>query len=454
MRLEMSPPQRLEGDSDLAVPPTTPPKLEDKGPNPRETKFKFMFNGIPVRSSESSKRPHTLSPLKGERNPKRRTSALNPAQAQEWHPNNSPRSHESTTTTSSPPQNANNLSHQQGTPVTTREMGTPKREEQEPQLSGQWLSPTPLPLLQPRPRRSTTSKLPHAQVTEDTNMELDQARSLSPTPLTTGEDWDEMMEDIRASLTPITPSNNRATQELSRSTGGQQRNLYLTQRDVGMGTLGQDRDVRTPEEASQTKEVTKTARPNGGWPKMHLVSSPLENVADSQVLAWNKVKTAKLWARIFRAKYEQNSLATVDKTRELIKSLIHIEDDVSLGMSFPQQKRHIDSDRFPLPYHMLISGLSREQVEHLIALEVVATTEVTVIFKPFEDQRPTFVMTISGLTYTESPGATQAVIELVHEHILDTKEIIQLATECSQAPRDQAIVEIMDNITAKYIKVK
>lgn len=48
----------------------------------------------------------------------------------------------------------------------------------------------------------------------------------------------------------------------------------------------------------------------------------LENVAMSQVGAWKKVSTNKIWARLFQSKYETNSLMTVNKTHALIKSLV------------------------------------------------------------------------------------------------------------------------------------
>ncbi|KAG6867547.1 hypothetical protein C0993_001348 [Termitomyces sp. T159_Od127] len=200
--------------------------------------------------------------------------------------------------------------------------------------------------------------------------------------------------------------------------------------------------------------LQRTATPNGGWPKIHLDSNPLDNVAPAQITAWKKVVTGKLWARIFRGKYEQNSLGTVDKTRAIIKSLILIENDVTLGVSFPQQERSMDSDRFPTPYHMLVSGLTHAQVEHLTRLEIVSTKEITVIFKPFKDQRPSFVLTIYGLTFNDSQEAHTMVTDLVKTCIKDSEQIMKHILECAPQLKDRVLNDILNNISVKFLDVK
>ncbi|KAG6897499.1 hypothetical protein C0992_000929 [Termitomyces sp. T32_za158] len=105
-------------------------------------------------------------------------------------------------------------------------------------------------------------------------------------------------------------------------------------------------------------------------------------------------------------------MATVDKTRALIKGLVNIRNNEDFGVSFPLQKVAVEADRFPPLYHMLISGLMQQQAEYLANLEIVSTKEAKIIFRAFENPRPSFALTIHGLTFTNSVGAPPKVTNI------------------------------------------
>ncbi|KAG6886618.1 hypothetical protein C0992_003154, partial [Termitomyces sp. T32_za158] len=214
------------------------------------------------------------------------------------------------------------------------------------------------------------------------------------------------------------------------------------------------REVTEDNITTNSRGLRRTAAPNGGWPKVHLLSTPWENVADSQAEAWSLVTSPKLWARVFRGKYEPNSLEIVDKTREIIKKLIPIDGEISWGVSFPPQKCRIDTDRFPTPYHMLISGIPADQVDYISSLEVISTEEITILLKPFENQRPEFITTICGLTFHNSPESAPVVLDLVTNRFRSSKVIVLHVTENSSLAQDKAVAEIMDNLSVKFIEVK
>lgn len=87
---------------------------------------------------------------------------------------------------------------------------------------------------------------------------------------------------------------------------------------------------------------------------------------------------------------------------------------------FIQTKTQINSERFPLAFHMLISGLTTTQVEYLINIEVDSNLDITILFKPFADQRPSFVATIYGLTLQNKLWGC-----LVSRNRADQKEVCQ-----------------------------
>ncbi|KAG6895095.1 hypothetical protein C0992_003180 [Termitomyces sp. T32_za158] len=214
-------------------------------------------------------------------------------------------------------------------------------------------------------------------------------------------------------------------------------------------------DVKTEAHiTTNTSGIQRTATPDGGWPKIHLVSSPMDNVAKSQIEAWRKVTTTKLWARLFRGKYEPNSLETVDKTRALIKGLIRVESDVALGVSFPLQELASGIERFPSPYHMLISGLTTEQSVFLTSLEVVSTKDITLIFKPFLDQRPSFVLTICGLTFHDSEEAREVVEDLVKTRIKESEAVMKHIVDSAPMLKERVARDIFSNISVKFLEVK
>lgn len=181
---------------------------------------------------------------------------------------------------------------------------------------------------------------------------------------------------------------------------------------------------------------------------------PWDNIEDSQVEAWNKVTSAKLWARIFRGKYEQNSLATVDKTCNVIRSLVEVKSEVALGVLFLVQKWQLDGECFPTPYHMLISGLTKEQASYLSRLEVVCTQEITLLFKPFEDQHLSFIAKICSFTFRNSEEVHPVVMDIIKKHYNELKEIIAHVMESAPIPLDCAMLQILESISIKYIEVK
>ncbi|KAG5723843.1 hypothetical protein E4T56_gene9883 [Termitomyces sp. T112] len=97
----------------------------------------------------------------------------------------------------------------------------------------------------------------------------------------------------------------------------------------------------------------------------------------------------------------------------------------------------MDSKHFSTPYYMLISGLSLTQAEYLTGLEVISTKEVTIFLKCFGEQRPTFVLTIYGLTFNDSEEACSAVTDLVKSCLNDSEAIQKHIAECAPMLKEE-----------------
>lgn len=55
-----------------------------------------------------------------------------------------------------------------------------------------------------------------------------------------------------------------------------------------------EREVVESNVITNSKGLRRTAAPNGGWPEIHLQSSPWDNVEDSQIEAWSEVTSRKI----------------------------------------------------------------------------------------------------------------------------------------------------------------
>ncbi|KNZ74790.1 hypothetical protein J132_06010 [Termitomyces sp. J132] len=270
------------------------------------------------------------------------------------------------------------------------------------------LQPSPLPINQSQIHNKSTPPPPNSQPRFTFNMDMMNVcsehtpRDFDASTTAVGNSaWDNILVDTPpSSPSPSITLLGPKAYARAASTSPSFTNAQNYSQESGDGIY---RDIKMENNiTTNASGLKRTATLNGGWPKIHLGSHPLNNVATAQAKTWNNVTSAKLWARLFRGKYEPNSLATVDRTRALIKSLVRAESDMVLGVSFPLQERSMESDRFPNPYHILISGLSSQQAKHLVNLEVVSTKDITVVFKAFQEQRPSFVLTIYGLTFVNN----------------------------------------------------
>ncbi|KAG6895226.1 hypothetical protein C0992_002483 [Termitomyces sp. T32_za158] len=443
----------------------------------KDGSFRFTFECRKVKAVESAKRPPPQSPA-GAKSAKRHTLEANP-------PFTTPVRPPPTQTQSleDPPSPTLNTRRTAGnTPHGTATLADPETAPRHPELAASEVSISEIARLErvqlkssePGPPQSTPtlSKSITTQNQTDTPIFEGDPFNMSTT-LVAGSDWDDILVDSPP-RTPVATSFQKGKGidfPLDKYKGMSFKrlppevpsveNTTITPMSPAPADLLQGPPApHLSDEASEANAASAptvqqmTERPNGGWPTLHQAVNPLENVADIQIEAWKKATGAKLWAREFRAKFEHNSLPLVDKTRSIIKSLAQIEDDELLGVSFPLQKQASTTDRFPPPFNMLISGLTEAQAAFLAGLEVVSTKEITILFMPFDSQRPSFALTICGLTFMHTERASAMVTSLVKNRFLDSKEIVTHIGDCAPMSKDLLVRDITDGITVKYIEVK
>ncbi|KAG6898938.1 hypothetical protein C0993_002528 [Termitomyces sp. T159_Od127] len=206
------------------------------------------------------------------------------------------------------------------------------------------------------------------------------------------------------------------------------------------------------------KGLKRTATPEGGWPQIHLAAAPTYNIAPSTLRDWEEIEGPTLWARLYRGKYEPTvagKTGTIDACKNIIKNLVYIEYDEDLAVMFPDQDLPADNDnKFPHPYHLLIFGLNQQQIDRLTNLQIVSTPEASFIFLPNQAPRPLYILTISGLTYQNTPRAKTLVENLARRAFRDNPEIRAFLEGRTDDGAEETIYHTLDSIHTSFILLK
>ncbi|KAG6875749.1 hypothetical protein C0993_007609 [Termitomyces sp. T159_Od127] len=206
------------------------------------------------------------------------------------------------------------------------------------------------------------------------------------------------------------------------------------------------------------KGLKRTVTPNGGWPQIHLAAAPTFNIAPNTLLEWEEMEGPTLWAHLYRGCYEHTvagKTRTIDVCKKIIKNLVYVEYDEDLAVVFSDQDLLADNDnKFPHPYHLLVSGLSQQQIDCLAELQIVLTPETTIIFLPNNASKPLYILTISGLTYQDTPRAKALVENLARRAFHADPEICALLEGKMEQETEETMLRILNNICASFILLK
>lgn len=134
------------------------------------------------------------------------------------------------------------------------------------------------------------------------------------------------------------------------------------------------------------KGLQRTATPPGGWPKVYLAAHPAYNIAAETLSKWGNITKLTIWACLYWAKYkstEAGRMKARDMIKNVIKKLVYVKHNESIAAIFPDQDLPPkDDNRYLHLYHLLIVSLDPQQALRLLDLEVVVTTEATILFLP------------------------------------------------------------------------
>ena len=80
--------------------------------------------------------------------------------------------------------------------------------------------------------------------------------------------------------------------------------------------------------------------------------------------------------------------------------------------------------------------------------------DITLLFLPFKERPPSFVLTLYGLSYTDSDEAKLEVAGLVKICIQESPAVVRHISKSAPLLRDRVMKDLLSNISVSFIEVK
>ncbi|KAH7905271.1 hypothetical protein BJ138DRAFT_1118625 [Hygrophoropsis aurantiaca] len=199
-----------------------------------------------------------------------------------------------------------------------------------------------------------------------------------------------------------------------------------------------------------------TATPPSGFPTPQLAESVWTNTSEENDINWNRKGDPKCWVRVYRGKYEKDSIETVERIREVVgKFLEKNEEDTAKITPSPPTARYETVERLPPPYHFLLFGISQAEVMVLIDQKVIAADGIACFFLPFVQPLPTYICTLENFTYPDSEWSNGQIAEVVRATLRQNPDVISFIHNHIPMADAGAAVQAIDTIriTSLHINV-
>ncbi|KAG6808302.1 hypothetical protein H0H92_004585 [Tricholoma furcatifolium] len=147
--------------------------------------------------------------------------------------------------------------------------------------------------------------------------------------------------------------------------------------------------------------VDFTPIPEGGFPYVQLGTDPTFRLAENKKNACESKPQPKIWARLWRGEYDDSPQA---QTRDIlsIQRVIFQRTQEKPQILAPTRddSTHVGGRGKHLPpHHFLVSGISKETCDRLVAERVVSTPQAQVFFIPYNPGNPSYICTIKGFLF-------------------------------------------------------
>ncbi|KAI5991387.1 hypothetical protein EDD15DRAFT_2197387 [Pisolithus albus] len=183
-------------------------------------------------------------------------------------------------------------------------------------------------------------------------------------------------------------------------------------------------------------EVTPT--PPGGFPIPQIGCSVWKNINHMVRASWTIKPGPKVWARVWKARYEDDHQPTLTKIQTLVEKIAGPGVATTLCVSVPVAAERL-REKLPPPWHYLISNIPQSLADFLGRQVVVSTPDVTCFFLPFDPPLPTYLCTLENFALPCTTEANNTVAEVVKATLLCDHEGISFIEERLENPGTSAV---------------
>ncbi|KAJ7782179.1 hypothetical protein B0H14DRAFT_2630824 [Mycena olivaceomarginata] len=192
-----------------------------------------------------------------------------------------------------------------------------------------------------------------------------------------------------------------------------------------------------------------TTPPEGGFPAIHMLESPLRNTSDHTRLAWAAVKGPKFFVRVYCAHYEANARETVGKLHYVIPRIVVAP---PLRISPPIERESLQ-ERLAAPWHFLVSGLLEEATKKLTDKVVWATPTIVFIAIPYDTPLPRYIMTLQNFSIFDEEEGLKYIRRLVTTKLKSIKEATDFLVKNAPGIAADIAAASLDTIDVKALEI-
>ncbi|KAJ7802285.1 hypothetical protein B0H14DRAFT_3488594 [Mycena olivaceomarginata] len=192
-----------------------------------------------------------------------------------------------------------------------------------------------------------------------------------------------------------------------------------------------------------------TTPPEGGFPEIHMLESPLRNTSDHTRLAWAAVTGPKFFVRVYRTHHEANARETVGKLHYVIPRIVVAP---ALRISPPIERESLQ-ERLAAPWHFLVSGLLEEVTKKLTDQVVWATPTIVFLAIPYDTPLPRYIMTLQNFSIFDEEEGLKYIRRLVTTKLKSIKEATDFLVKNAPGIAADVAAASLDTIVVKALEI-
>ncbi|KAI6120440.1 hypothetical protein EDD16DRAFT_1518798 [Pisolithus croceorrhizus] len=197
-------------------------------------------------------------------------------------------------------------------------------------------------------------------------------------------------------------------------------------------------------------EVTPT--PPGGFPVPQLGCSVWKNVNHTVRASWMIKSGPKVWARVWKARYNDDHQPTLTKIQTLVEKIAGPGVATTLCVSVLVAAERLQ-EKLPPLWHYLISNIPQSLADFLGRQVVVSTPDVMCFFLPFDPPLQMYLCTLENFALPCTTQANNVVAEVVKATLLCDHEGISFIEERLENPDTSAAERAIKSIYASSFTI-